>query len=70
VHREAQRGEGSGPSAQLTIALPDLYAYSCSVDPAAVGPAAALRAEAMDDRWVEDECDPDDPSGWRSSAPS
>jgi hypothetical protein len=63
VHREAQHGDGSGPSEELTIALRDLYAYSYSVDPAEVEPAAGLRAEAMDvsDRWVEAGCDPDDP---------
>jgi hypothetical protein len=72
VHREAQHGDGSGPSPcgdgsgpseELTIALRDLYAYSYSVDPADVHRAAALRAEAMDvsDRWVEGGCDPDDP---------
>lgn len=62
VHREAQHAEGSGPSEELTEALRNLYAYSYSVDPAEVRPAAALRAEAMDvsDRWVEDGCDPDD----------
>jgi hypothetical protein len=63
VHREAQHGDGSGPSAELTGALSDLYAYSYSVDPGEVRPAAALRAEAMDvsDRWVEGGCDPEDP---------
>lgn len=63
VHREAQHGEGSGPSEELTSALRDLYAYSYSVDAADVHAAAALRAEAMDvsDRWVEAGCDPDDP---------
>jgi len=69
VHREAQHGEGAGPSEELTMALRDLYAYSYSVDPADVQPAAALRAEAMDvsDRWVEGGCDPED-LGWRRSA--
>lgn len=63
VHREAQHGDGSGPSAELTAALRDLYAYSYSVGPSEVDRAAALRAEAMDvsDRWVESGCDPDDP---------
>ena len=63
VHREAQRGERTGQSEELTIALRDLYAYSYSVDPADVYRAAALRAEAMDvsDRWVESGCDPEDP---------
>jgi hypothetical protein len=63
VHREAQHGDGAGPSEELTIALRDLYAYSYSVDPAEVHRAAALRAEAMDvsDRWVESGCDPADP---------
>jgi hypothetical protein len=63
VHREAQHGDGAGPSDELTMALRELYAYSYSVDAAEVHTAAALRAEAMDvsDRWVEDGCDPQDP---------
>ena len=63
VHREAQHGDGSGPSAELTAALRDLYAYSYSVDAEEVHRAAALRAEAMDvsDSWVEGGCDPEDP---------
>ncbi len=62
VHREAQHVDGSGRS-ELTVALRDLYAYSYSVDPAAVHRAAALRAEAMQmtHRWVEGGCDPEDP---------
>jgi hypothetical protein len=48
VHREAQHGDGTGPSEELTVALRDLYAYSYSVDPSEVRAAAALRAEAMD----------------------
>ena len=57
VHREEQH------SAALVDALAALYAYSYSVDAAAVRPAAALRAEAMDvsDRWVEAGADPADP---------
>jgi hypothetical protein len=65
VHREAQHAEdaGAGPSEPLVAALSDLYAYSYSVESAAVRPAAALRAEAMDvsDRWVDAGCDPADP---------
>jgi hypothetical protein len=63
VHREAQHGEGSGTSPELTAALRDLYVYSYSVEPGDVEFAAALRAEAMDvsDAWVEAGCDPADP---------
>jgi hypothetical protein len=68
VHREAQHagpgdGESGRPSEALVDALSDLYAYSYSVEPAAVRPAAALRAEAMDvsDGWVDAGCDPADP---------
>jgi hypothetical protein len=67
VHREAQHAAGADagaePSEALIDALSDLYAYSYSVDRAAVRPAAALRAEAMDvsDRWVAAGCHPDDP---------
>jgi hypothetical protein len=63
VHRVAQRGEAAGPSEALSAALRDLYAYSYSVEPAEVGTAAALRAEAMDvsDRWVKAGCGADDP---------
>jgi hypothetical protein len=63
VHREAQHGDGAGPSEELTKALRDLYAYAYGVDPAEVQRAAALRAEAMDvsDRWVQNGCHPQDP---------
>lgn len=63
VHREAQHAGGSGASPALVRALRDLYAFSYSVAPEHVEPAAALRAEAMDvsDRWVEAGCDPEDP---------
>src|SRR5207237_7440679 len=47
VHREGQHAEGGAgaePSTALVDALSDLYAYSYGVDPAAVRPAAALRA--------------------------
>jgi hypothetical protein len=61
VHREAQHGGGE-PQA-LVRALGDLYAYAYGVEPRAVEPAAALRAEAMalSDRWVAAGCDPGDP---------
>jgi hypothetical protein len=60
VHREGQHGGGSGD--ELIGALAELYAYSYGVERAAVRPAAALRAEAMDvsDRWVAAGCDPGD----------
>jgi hypothetical protein len=67
VHREGQHARGDddrdAPDEALVDALSDLYAYSYSVEPAAVRPAAALRAEAMDvsDRWVASGCHPDDP---------
>jgi hypothetical protein len=70
AHREAQHGAGPGAHAELVAALRDLYAYSYNADPAAVLPAAELRAEAMDvsDRWVADGCDPEDPSLARERA--
>jgi hypothetical protein len=61
AHREAQRAEGG--RAALAAALRDLYAYTYGADPAAVVPAAELRAQAMEisDRWVDAGCDPADP---------
>ncbi len=61
AHREHQHGPAS--RAELVAALRDLYAYTYGADPAAVGAAAELRAEAMDvsDAWVAAGCDPADP---------
>jgi hypothetical protein len=61
VHRENQHGADAGQ--ELVAALANLYAYTYSADPAAVRPAAELRAHAMDisDRWVEAGCDPQSP---------
>ena len=61
VHRRHQHA-GDSPDG-LTAALRDLYAYTYDADPAAVEPAARLRAEAMDvsDRWVEAGSDSNDP---------
>ena len=63
AHREHQRGD-HGSLDELVEALCDLYAYSYSVEPAAVRLAAVLRAEAMDvsDAWVEAGCDPASPA--------
>jgi hypothetical protein len=63
AHREAQHQGGPAAQEALVAALADLYAYAYSAERAAVVPAAALRAEAMDvsDRWVEAGCDPGDP---------
>lgn len=62
AHREVQHG-GADSAEALVLALRDLYAYCYSVDPAELGQAAALRAEAMDvsDRWVAAGRDPRDP---------
>jgi hypothetical protein len=70
AHRAAQHGAGPGAHDDLVAALRDLYAYSYDADPAAVLPAAQLRAEAMavSDRWVADGCDPEDPSLARERA--
>ena len=61
AHRENQHGADAGQ--ELIAALTDLYAYTYEAEPAAVKPAAALRAEAMDvsDRWVAAGCDPEHP---------
>jgi hypothetical protein len=61
AHRENQHGADSREA--LVVALRDVYAYTYGADPAAVRPAAELRAEAMDvsDRWVAAGCDPEDP---------
>jgi hypothetical protein len=68
AHRAHQGGDESFES--LAGALTDLYAYTYDADPAAVRPAAELRAEAMDvsDAWVERGCDPDDPELARERA--
>jgi hypothetical protein len=64
AHRAAQHGAGPGAHDELVGALRDLYAYTYGADPAAVLPAAELRAEAMDvsDRWVAGGCDPEAPA--------
>jgi hypothetical protein len=61
AHREDQHGGGAHE--ELVGALQALYAYTYSVDAAAVRGAAELRAEAMDvsDRWIEAGCDPSHP---------
>ena len=61
AHREAQRADGGQEA--LIAALSGLYAYTYDAAPAAVRPAAELRAEAMEvsDRWVDAGCDPADP---------
>jgi hypothetical protein len=61
AHREVQRADGGEEA--LIAALRDLYAYTYGTEPAAVRPAAELRAKAMDvsDRWVEAGCDPANP---------
>jgi hypothetical protein len=62
VHRDHQHEAGS-TNDPLTEALAALYAHVYGTDVAAVRPAGALRAEAMDvsDRWVDAGCDPDSP---------
>lgn len=56
LHRERQRGDGGLDP--LVEALTELYAFVYGADPAAVRPAATLRAAAMDvsDRWVGAGC--------------
>jgi hypothetical protein len=68
AHR-AHRG-GAESFEDLAGALTDLYAYTYDADPAAVRPAAELRAEAMDvsDAWAERGCDPEDPELARERA--
>jgi hypothetical protein len=68
AHRAHQGGAESFEA--LAGALTDLYAYTYDADPAAVRPAAELRAEAMDvsDAWCERGCDPDDPELARERA--
>src|ERR1700750_3156830 len=63
AHREDQHGGGPEAPEGLVGALQALYAYTYSVDAAAVRAAAELRAEAMDvsDRWIEAGCDPANP---------
>jgi len=62
AHRERQR-EGA-PDGELENRLVDLYAYVYGADPAAVRPAARLRAQAADysDAWVAAGCRLDDPT--------
>jgi hypothetical protein len=63
AHREDQHSDRPESGEALILALRDLYAYTYDAEPAAVRPAAELRAEAMtvSDRWVADGCDPEDP---------
>jgi hypothetical protein len=66
AHRAVQRGPGTERErerAELVEALTDLYSYVYGDDRAAVRPAAALRADAMDvsDQWVAEGCDLDSP---------
>lgn len=63
VHRELQhRGAGSAGNGErpLVDALVALYSLIYDCEPAAVLPAAELRAKAMDvsDRWVREGCEP------------
>jgi hypothetical protein len=62
AHRQAQRSGRPEDQKALVETLADLYAYSYSAERAAVRPAAALRAVAMEvsDRWVAAGCDPAD----------
>lgn len=62
VHREHQRGE-DGDAGPLVTALAKLYACVYQVSEAAVRPAAAHRAKAMDisDQWVAEGCALDSP---------
>ncbi|MGI8985176.1 MAG: hypothetical protein ACR2HM_11720 [Acidimicrobiales bacterium] len=65
AHRAVQRAgpERDRARAELVEALTDLYSYVYGDERAAVRPAAALRADAMDvsDRWVAEGCDLDSP---------
>lgn len=66
AHRAVQRGSGAGSDqsrVELVEALTDLYSYVYGDERAAVRPAAALRAEAMDvsDEWVAQGCDLESP---------
>ena len=63
AHRFDQHGGGAEAHESLVGALVALYAYTYGVSPAAVRPAAELRAEAMDvsDRWIEAGRDPAHP---------
>jgi hypothetical protein len=62
AHRERQREDA--PAGQLEDRLVDLYAYVYATDPAAVRPAAHLRARAaeLSDAWVAAGCRLDDPT--------
>jgi hypothetical protein len=62
AHRERQREDA--PAGELEARLVDLYAYVYGADPAAVRPAARLRAQAADlsDDWVAAGCRLDDPA--------
>lgn len=66
AHRAVQHGLGADRERQrheLVEALTDLYSYVYGDERDDVGPAAALRADAMDvsDQWVAEGCDPDSP---------
>ena len=62
LHREHQHDTGIEEQA-LVQALVDLYSYVYDADPAAMGPAAQARVEAMNlsDKWVAAGCDLGDP---------
>jgi hypothetical protein len=67
VHREGQHGDGSqaiddkAPAEDLVASLTRLYCYLYGEPDAALRPAAAHRARAMDlsDEWVRQGCRPD-----------
>ena len=63
LHRERQRGGGSGGQDPLVDALAALYSFVYRARPDEVRPAADLRAAAMDvsDRWVAEGCSLDSP---------
>jgi len=66
AHRDVQRGPAADHDrhhAELVEALTDLYSYVYGDERSEVGPAAALRVDAMDvsDQWVEEGCDLDSP---------
>jgi hypothetical protein len=68
VHREGQHGDGphalaAEPAEELVASLTRLYSYLYGEPDAALRPAAAHRARAMDlsDQWIRDGCPPDSP---------